>query len=72
MPIEDADYFVRVMRFPAPVPAFVHLNDDGTYCIFLNANYDYEHWLNSYEHELWHIIRDDLYGDRAIGEIEFQ
>ena len=72
MPIEDADYFVKVIPFPIPVPAFLHLNPDDTYVIFLNANMDYDHWLNGWEHEMWHIIRDDMYGDKDILDIEKQ
>lgn len=71
MPIENADYHIFVMHFPAPVPACCHLNDDGTYCIYLNADYDFSHWMDSYEHELWHIIRDDFYGGKDIADLEF-
>lgn len=70
MPIEDADYFIRVLPFPTKVPAFVHLNPDGTFVVFLNANLDFQHQLDGWEHEIWHIIRDDLYGDKDIVDIE--
>mgnify|MGYP007101839783 CR=1 FL=1 len=70
MPIEDADYFIRLLPFPVRVPAFVHLNSDGTYVIFLNSNLDFSHRLDGWEHELWHILHDDLYGDKAIEDIE--
>ncbi len=72
MPIENADYFIKVIPFPLPVPAFVHLNADGTYVIFLNSNMDYDHLIDGYEHELWHILRDDLYGEKNIEDIEPQ
>jgi len=72
MPIEDRDYFVRVIPFPVRVPAFIHLNNDGTYIIFINANLDFEHQLDGWEHEIWHIINDDLYGDKNIADIEPQ
>ena len=72
MPIEDADYFVKVIPFPIPVPAFLHLNKDDTYVLFLNANMDYDHWLNGWEHEMMHIVRDDMYGDKDILDIEKQ
>ena len=72
MPIEDADYFVKVIPFPIPVPAFLHLNSDDTYVLFLNANMDYDHWLNGWEHEMMHIVRDDMYGDKDILDIEKQ
>lgn len=70
LPIEGADYFVRVMPFGVPVPAFIRLNRDGTYSLYLNSEYDFGHWLDSYEHELWHMIRDDMYGEKDIRDIE--
>lgn len=72
MPIENADYFVRVIPFPVSVPAFLRLNSDGTYCLYFNANSDREHWIDSYEHELWHMIDDELYGEKDIRDIEVQ
>lgn len=72
LPIEDADYFIRVMSFGVPIPAVVRLNSDGTYMIYLNSDYDYDHWLDSWEHELWHIVHDDLYGEKDIRDIEWK
>lgn len=70
MPIEDCDYFIRIVRFPVPVPGFVTINSDGTYSMYLNAELFFEQRLDAYEHELWHIISDDLYGDKDIRNIE--
>lgn len=70
MPIEDCDYFIRVIPFPTNIPAFVRLNSDGTYSLYLNASLDREHHIDGYEHELWHIIHDDLYGDKDISALE--
>lgn len=70
LPIEGADYFVQVIPFPTACPAFVMLNADGTYTLFLNAKLDREQQLDGYEHELWHMIRDDLYGDKDAWKIE--
>lgn len=72
LPIEDRDYFVRVIPFGVPVPAFIRLNSDGTYSLYLNSEYDMEHWIDGYEHELWHMIRDDLFGEKDVMEIEFR
>lgn len=72
MPIENADYFIRVVPFPLPVPAFLHLNPDDTYTLVLNANLDFEHHLDGWEHEMLHIIRNDFYGDKDIRDIEPQ
>lgn len=72
MPIEDADYFVYVMQFHAPIVSCCRLNSDGTYSVYFNSDYDREHWIEGYEHELWHMINDDLYGDKNILDIEPQ
>ena len=73
MPIENCDYFIKVIPFPVAIPAFIHLNpEDDTYIIFLNANMDFKHWLDGYEHEIMHIVRDDLYGEKDIVCIEEQ
>ena len=59
------------MPFGVPIPAFIRLNPDGyTYTLYLNSDYDFEQWLDSYEHELWHMARDDMFSDRSIREIE--
>ena len=71
LPMEERDYFVKVIPFGVSIPAFIRLNPDGiTYTLYLNADYDFSHWLDGYEHELWHMIRDDLFGDKEITEIE--
>ena len=71
LPLENCDYFVQVMPFGVPIPAFIRLNPDGyTYTLYLNSDYDFEQWLDSYEHELWHMARDDMFSDRSIREIE--
>lgn len=73
MPIEGRDYFIRVMPFPVPVPAFIRLNpEDDTYSIYINSNVDREQQIDGYIHELWHIIRDDFYSEKDILEIEPQ
>lgn len=73
LPIEGADYFIRVIPFPpgVPISAFIQLNSDTTFTLFLNANADWEHRLDGYEHELWHMIRDDLYGEKDAYMIEY-
>lgn len=73
MPMEDRDYFVHVLHFGVPIPAFIRKNpEDDTYSLYLNADYDFEHWLNSYDHEVMHMANDDLYGEKSITEIETQ
>ena len=38
LPMEDRDYFIRVLPFGVSVPAFIRLNPDGvTYTLYLNS-----------------------------------
>ena len=60
LPIEDWDYFIKWMDLPPGIFAFVHLNSDNTYTICLDPRRSPEQILDSYIHELWHIIRDDF------------
>ena len=45
-------------------------NDDGTYTMYLDPRRDFEQMLDDYEHELWHIIRDDFYNGQPIQKVE--
>jgi len=72
LPIEGADYFIRMLKLPDGVRGAVRLNSDGTFSLYLNPEYDFEHELDTYEHELWHIIRDDLYGEKRISDLEWK
>ena len=70
LPIEGADYWIRYMELPPKIYAFVHPNDDGTYLIFLDPRRDFWHQIDDYEHELWHIVRGDLYNGEPIYIVE--
>ncbi|MBR6859781.1 MAG: hypothetical protein IKM73_00470 [Acidaminococcaceae bacterium] len=72
MPIEGSDYYVYVMQFHIPVPTCCRVNSDGTYSLYLNSDYDRDHWIDGYEHELLHMMNDDFSGDRNIMDIEKQ
>lgn len=60
MPLENADYFIYLAPLPVGIHALVSDNGDSTYTMYLNESEDYEHWLDAYIHELWHIIRNDF------------
>ena len=71
LPIEDADYFIHVVDFPVPAAAMLRENpEDGTYSVYLNAKRDAVQHIDDYEHELWHMIHDDLSSDKDITEVE--
>lgn len=70
--IEGADYFVRVIDFPKGVNrvGFVLLNSDGTYSVYLNAKASAYAQKKAMRHEMRHMVRDDMYGDKSILSIE--
>ena len=72
MILENADYFVRLVDFPAGVrcKAMTLLNDDGTFSIYLNARFSAAALFPAFIHERQHIENDDFYGDRLISDIE--
>lgn len=69
-PIEGADYFIYYMTFPKGIYAFITPNDDGTYSMYLDPRYDFWHQIDCWEHEIWHLLRDDLYSDKPILLVE--
>ena len=70
LPIEGADYWIRYMELPPKIYAFVHPNDDGTYLIFLDPRRSRDQQIESYIHELWHIIHGDIYNGLPIYIVE--
>ena len=72
MPIENCDYYVYLVPLPVGVHALVSDNGDTTFSIYLNDREDFDHNLDGWEHEIWHILHDDFYGDKDITDIEPQ
>ena len=69
--IEGADYYVRVVDFPsAKLGGVVTPNDDGTYSVYINSRLDSAHQRRAYEHEVRHIINEDLHGELDISTVE--
>ena len=68
--IEDCDYFIRYLKLPPKIYAFVHLNEDGTYTIYLDPRRDTLSQLDDYSHEIWHILHDDFYNGLPIQKVE--
>ena len=70
LPIENADYWIRYMELPPKIYAFVHPNDDGTYLIFLDPRRSREQQIESYIHELMHILNGDFWCDSPVYYLE--
>ena len=58
------------MKMPPKILACICENEDGTYTMFLDQRRDFLSQIDDYEHELWHIIRDDMHSSRSIYVIE--
>ena len=69
--LENADYFIRYMNMPSRIHAFVMLNEDGTYSVYLDPRRDPVCQKRDFEHEFLHIFRGDLHEtSRTATEIE--
>lgn len=72
MLIEGADYFVRLVPFPADakIHGMVLLNDDGTFSVYLDSKSPSERRKRTMRHEYNHMANNDFYGDKDIRNIE--
>ena len=69
-PLEDADYYIRVIKLPEGIKAMIIPNDDGTFSMYLDSRRTWEQWLDDWEHEIWHILRNDFYNSQPIWVVE--
>ena len=53
------DTRVFIMDLPHSIRGFSRKNRDGSHSIILNAHMNYETQLNTYQHEIEHIIKGD-------------
>lgn len=70
LPLENCDYFIYYMNMPPKIYACVCENEDGTFTLYLDPRRDKLSQINDYEHELWHIIRDDFHNNLPIWIVE--
>lgn len=70
MPMEGVDYFVRYMKLPPKIFAYVRSNGDGTFSVYIDPRRSCEQQIDDYAHEIKHIVNDDLFSDRPVWEIE--
>ena len=70
--IEDADFFVRVIPFPAGsgCDAAVTPNPDGTYSVYLDARTTWERRRIACDHEVLHMVNGDFWNDCDIRMVE--
>lgn len=70
IPMEGIDYYVYFIDLPPKIYACVVPNNDGTYTMYLDPRRDPITRIDDYEHELWHIIRDDFNNGDPIWVVE--
>lgn len=69
-PIQDVDFFIYYVPMHGAIGGFVTPNPDGTFSVYLNERLSRERNLETMEHEIGHIIRDDFYTGKDVAEIE--
>ena len=70
LPLEGCDYYIYVMELPKGIYAMILPNDDSTFSMYLDPRRSWEQWLDDWEHELWHLIRNDFYNGQPIWVVE--
>lgn len=69
-PEEGFDYYLYITELPAGIRAMLLPNDDGTFSMYLDSRRTWEQWLNDWEHEIWHLLRDDFYNGLPLYYVE--
>ena len=69
-PLEDADYYIRIVKLPEGIKAMIIPNDDSTFSLYLDSRRTWEQWLDDWEHEMWHLLRNDFYNGLPIQKVE--
>lgn len=71
--IEGADYIIRpVPWLTGDLNAFVSVDEDGFYSIYVNDALAPQAQREAADHELQHITRDDFFNDLSIRVVEGQ
>lgn len=63
------DLHFKSFPMPQKVKGFLK-NNDGNFLIVVNSNISQEAQKKAIEHEVNHLVRDDLYSDDELSEIE--
>ena len=69
-PFRGCDYFIYIVKLPPGILAMVIPNDDSTFSLYLDSRRSREQWIDDWEHEIWHILRNDFYNNEPICVVE--
>ncbi len=61
---------IQFLDMPYKVHGMLRENEDGSFTILLNSRDSRERNLKAYQHEIKHLMRDDLYSEEDIQIIE--
>lgn len=62
--------YIYHVDMPYSVTSNVVENEDGTYTIYINSRLSYEKQREGYEHEIRHILRNDLEYVQDVQQVE--
>jgi len=65
-----SEIIARLIDLPYHVPGLACVDENGEPMIYLNARLTSVQHIRTYDHELRHINRDDLYNDNSIEAVE--
>lgn len=66
----EGEYTIRVTDMPLTSPGFVMYDDEDHANVYLNARYNQETNENTADHEMIHIINDDIHNADDIRTVE--
>ena len=66
----EGEYTIRVMDMPVQTPGMVIYDDEDHANVYLNAHYNHESNAETADHELTHVIHDDIHNNDDIRTIE--
>lgn len=70
MMIENADYFIRLIKMPPHMVGMVSPNCDGTFNMYLSKDKFSPDIIDDYIHEFEHLENDDFYNGKPLAEVE--
>lgn len=72
IPVNNEDVFVEIIDLgSSTIPETIVKNDDGSYTVFINARFSFEHQQESIQHALRHLEHNDFDKDN-VQQIEFE
>ena len=68
--LTDGDFVVRVVPFPGSVRGALRVDSENFGNIYINDALSPDARRRAFEHEVRHLLREDLFSDAPIEEVE--